>query len=393
MSSIFSTRPPAILVLADGSVFHGYRFGASGHCTAELVFNTAMSGYQEILTDPSYAGQIVALTAAHIGNVGTNNDDAEASRLWAAGLVIHEAPMITSNFRSTSNLNDYLIAHKVVAICGVDTRRLTRHMRLNGAQNACILSLSDDNKITSQTEIDTALNLARQAPNMTGQDLARVVSVAQTYQWPNSIMAGSAWDPREQQFTIADKARYRVVAYDFGIKRNILRLLNAHGCDVTVVPAQTPIAEVLAQKPDGVFFSNGPGDPEPCDYAIHAARVVMEQKIPTFGICLGHQILALASGAKTVKMKFGHHGANHPVKDLRTGRVFITSQNHGFAVDQKSLPAHCQLTHISLFDNSCQGFIRTDAPAMAFQGHPEASPGPTEIVQLFQQFTELMKAR
>ena len=375
--------PPALLALADGTVFQGISIGAAGHTVGEVVFNTALTGYQEILTDPSYCRQIVTLTYPHIGSYGVNEEDVEATKIHAAGLIIKDLPVRMSNFRATSTLDAYLQREGTVAIAGIDTRRLTRVLRTKGAQNGCITSFAAGHAIT-QADIDTAITRAQGAPSMAGQDLAQVVSVNQTYAWTET-----EWALGSGHGTLSD-ARFHVVAYDFGVKRNILRMLASRSCRVTVVPARTPAAEVLALRPDGIFLSNGPGDPEPCDYAIAAARTLIDTGIPTFGICLGHQIMALASGAKTFKMKFGHHGANHPVKDLDSGRVSITSQNHGFAVDENSLPPNLRPTHISLFDNTLQGLARTDRPAFCFQGHPEASPGPHDIAYLFDRFTTLM---
>ena len=376
--------PPAVLALADGTVFHGTSVGAAGHTAGEVVFNTALSGYQEILTDPSYCRQIVTLTYPHIGNYGINAEDVEATKVFAAGLVIRDLPVLASNFRSTMTLADYLAREGTVAIADIDTRKLTRHLRTQGAQSGCIVAFAPG-ALISLSQVNEALAIARAAPSMAGLDLAKVVSVREPY----------AWSETEWSLGVGYGAlvapRYHVVAYDFGVKRNILRMLASRGCRITVVPAQTPAAEVLALHPDGVFLSNGPGDPEPCDYAIAATRSLIERGIPTFGICLGHQILALASGAKTFKMKFGHHGANHPVKDLDSGRVSITSQNHGFAVDAKSLPANLRATHVSLFDGTLQGLARTDKPAFCFQGHPEASPGPHDIAYLFDRFVALME--
>jgi carbamoyl-phosphate synthase small subunit len=376
------TETRAILALADGSIFRGYGIGATGHSTGEVVFNTAMTGYQEILTDPSYMRQIVTLTYPHIGNTGVNPEDGESSdgpaaRVHAAGLVIKDLPLLASNFRSTQALSDYLKAQGVVAIAGIDTRKLTRILRSKGAQNGAIaVGLSAEETVA----------LARGFEGLGGMDLARVASVRERYEWRETewrLGAGHG---------VQDAPRFHVVAYDFGIKANILRMLAQRGCRVTVVPAQTGAAEVLALDPDGVFLSNGPGDPAPCDYAIAASRDIIERGVPTFGICLGHQIMALASGAQTVKMKFGHHGANHPVQDLASGRVMITSQNHGFAVDAATLPPNCRVTHVSLFDGSLQGFERTDRPAFCFQGHPEASPGPHDLGTLFDRFISLMEA-
>ena len=377
---------PAILALADGTIFKGISIGAAGHTTGEVVFNTSMTGYQEILTDPSYSRQIVTLTYPHIGNYGINTEDVEASKVHAAGLIIRDLPLVASNFRSHQSLSDYLKAENIVAIAGIDTRKLTRILREKGAQAGAILTGTQGN----EPSVAQALELARSFPGLTGMDLAKVVTTATTFEWTET-----EWELGTGYGKVADACaarQFHVVAYDFGVKRNILRMLASRGCKVTVVPAQTPAADVLALNPDGVFLSNGPGDPEPCDYAIAATRVFMEKKIPVFGICLGHQILALASGAKTLKMKFGHHGANHPVQDLDSKKVMITSQNHGFAVDADTLPANCRVTHVSLFDNSLQGFARTDVPAFCFQGHPEASPGPTDVAYLFDRFISMMEA-
>ena len=374
---------PAILALADGTVLRGVSIGAPGQTVGEVVFNTAITGYQEILTDPSYARQIVTLTYPHIGNTGANAEDVEAPRVHAAGLVIRDLPRLASNFRSTSTLSDYLRAEGTVAIAGIDTRRLTRILREKGAQNGAILAeVAGD-----QADVEKALALARSFPGLAGLDLAKVVSVTEPYAWTESTWAlGSGYRPGAE-------AKHHVVAFDYGIKRNILRMLAERGCRITVLPAQASAADALALSPDGIFLSNGPGDPEPCDYAIAASRDLIERGIPTFGICLGHQIMALASGAKTLKMKFGHHGANHPVQDLDTRQVLITSQNHGFAVDPDSLPANCKVIHVSLFDGSLQGFARTDKPAFCFQGHPEASPGPHDIGYLFDRFVRSMAER
>ena len=390
--SLKGNKPPAILALADGTVYFGDSIGAQGACVGEVVFNTSMTGYQEILTDPSYCQQIVTLTYPHIGNTGTNDQDTESSRVHAAGLIIKDLPPTASNFRSQDSLQDYLRRAGTVAIANLDTRKLTRHLRTLGAQNGCILALPMGDTV-SQAAIDRALGAARQAASMVGLDLARVVSVAEAYAWSETewSLSGASGDGRPG-FGTQDQARFHVVAHDFGVKRNILRMLAQRGCRVTVVPAQTPARDVLAMRPDGVFLSNGPGDPEPCDYAIRAVRELLETGLPTFGICLGHQILALASGAATFKMKFGHHGANHPVKDLDTGRVSITSQNHGFAVDETSLPPNLRATHVSLFDGTLQGLARTDRPAFSFQGHPEASPGPHDISYLFERFVALMQS-
>jgi len=377
LPSLQSGLKQATLALADGSVFHGLSIGAEGHTSGEVVFNTAMTGYQEILTDPSYSRQIVTLTYPHIGNVGANAEDVESTRIHAAGLIIRDLPVTVSNFRAEASLSDYLKRENIVAIAGLDTRRLTRILRDQGAQPGAIVVGAD---------AAAALQLARSFPGMAGLDLAKVVSVNAPYEWTET-----EWT-LESGYGQLQQPRYHVVAYDFGVKRNILRMLAQRGCRVTVVPAQTPASEVIRLKPSGVFLSNGPGDPEPCDYAIAAAQELIEKNYPTFGICLGHQIMGLASGAKTLKMKFGHHGANHPVQDLETGRVCITSQNHGFAVDAQSLPATCQVTHVSLFDGSLQGFKRTDKPAFCFQGHPEASPGPHDIAYLFDRFIQLMEA-
>ncbi len=374
---------PAILALADGSIFRGDSIGADGQTVGEVVFNTAMTGYQEILTDPSYAQQIVTLTYPHIGSTGTTPEDAESNRVWAAGLVIRDLPLIASNWRSKQPLDEYLKEHGTVAIAGIDTRRLTRILREKGTQNGCILTGAD------ATE-EKALELARSFPGMVGVDLAKVVSATERYEWRTSV-----WNLKTDSHPqiSASELPYHVVAYDYGVKTNILRMLVERGCRLTVVPAQTPASEVLALKPDGVFLSNGPGDPEPCDYAIQAIKDILETEIPLFGICLGHQLLALASGAKTVKMGHGHHGANHPVQDLKTGVVMITSQNHGFAVEESSLPANLRATHKSLFDGTLQGIERTDKVAFSFQGHPEASPGPMDVAPLFDRFIEAMAAR
>jgi carbamoyl-phosphate synthase small subunit len=378
--------PPAVLALADGTVFRGTSIGAPGQTVGEVVFNTALTGYQEILTDPSYAQQIVTLTYPHIGNYGVNVEDVEALKVFAAGLVIKDLPVRVSNFRAGLTLSDYLAREGTVAIADIDTRRLTRHLRTKGAQNGCLVAFAAGTELGA-TQIDAAVAAARSAPSMAGLDLAMVVSAAERYEWNQTEwVLGSGYGTQ-------DSPRFHVVAYDFGVKRNILRMLASRGCRITVVPAQTSAAEALALKPDGVFLSNGPGDPEPCDYAIAAARTLIDSGVPTFGICLGHQILALASGAKTFKMKFGHHGANHPVKDLDSGRVSITSQNHGFAVDEKSLPSTLRATHVSLFDGTLQGLARTDKPAFCFQGHPEASPGPHDIAYLFDRFVKLMESR
>lgn len=375
--------PPAILVLADGTVFRGKGIGAVGQTAGEVVFNTAMSGYQEILTDPSYSRQIVTLTYPHIGNTGVNDEDVEADRVHAAGLVIRDLPLLTSNWRTTRTLDAYLRDEHIVAIADIDTRKLTRVLREKGAQAGCIVTVGADGKL----DVEAALKAAREFPGLAGMDLAKEVTVDASYAW-----AETEWDLADG-YGAQEAPKYHVVAYDYGVKRNILRMLASRGCKLTVVPAKTSAAEVLAMNPDGVFLSNGPGDPEPCDYAITAIREIVAAGKPTFGICLGHQLLALASGAKTVKMKFGHHGANHPVKDVDSGQVMITSQNHGFAVDADSLPANLRTTHVSLFDGSLQGIARTDAPAFSFQGHPEASPGPHDVAYLFDRFIRLMDER
>ncbi len=382
--SLKGNVPPAILALADGTVFIGNSIGATSTTVGEVVFNTAITGYQEILTDPSYCRQIVTLTYPHIGNYGVNTEDIEADKVHAAGLIIKDLPLLASNFRASETLSQYLVRENTVAIANIDTRKLTRLLRTQGAQNGAIVGLAAGEAVT-QAVIDRAIAAAQAAPSMAGQDLARVVSASAAYDWTQT-----EWKLGEG-YGRQSAPRFHVVAYDFGVKKNILRMLAERGCKVTVVPAQTPAAEVLKHKPDGVFLSNGPGDPEPCDYAITAARELIDTGIPTFGICLGHQIMALASGAKTFKMKFGHHGANHPVKDLDSGRVSITSQNHGFAVDEKTLPANLRATHVSLFDGTLQGLARTDRPAFCFQGHPEASPGPHDIAYLFDRFTALMQ--
>jgi len=376
-------RSNAVLALADGTVFHGVGIGAVGLTVGEVVFNTSITGYQEILTDPSYRRQIVTLTYPHIGNVGTNPEDEESETVHAAGLVIRDLSRVVSNFRATESLPDYLKRHNVVAIAEIDTRELTRRLRDQGAQSGAILT-APPGETPNVTE---ALAAARAFPGLAGMDLAQEVTRRTVSEWREG-----AWQLGLGYPTVTETTRH-VVVYDFGVKRNILRLLAARGCRVTVVPAQTPYAEVKALDPDGIMLSNGPGDPEPCHYAIAAARAAMADGIPLFGICLGHQILGLASGARTVKMKFGHHGANHPVKDLTNGRVYITSQNHGFAVDADSLPVNCRVTHVSLFDGSVQGIERTDVPAFGFQGHPEASPGPHDIADLFDRFVALIDAR
>lgn len=384
--SLKGTTPPAILALADGTVYVGNSIGMAGSTVGEVVFNTSMTGYQEILTDPSYCQQIVTLTYPHIGNYGTNGEDIESDRVHAAGLIIKDLPLVASNFRSTQPLSQYLVNNATVAIANLDTRQLTRHLRVHGAQNGCILALKVGESLTSAT-IEKAIAAAKVAPSMAGLDLAKAVSVTASYAWTET-----EWT-LDEGYGRQTVPQFHVVAYDFGVKKNILRMLAQRGCKVTVVPAQTSALEVQKLKPQGIFLSNGPGDPEPCDYAITAAQTLIESGIPTFGICLGHQIMALASGAKTFKMKFGHHGANHPVKDLDSGRVSITSQNHGFAVDEKTLPANLRATHISLFDNTLQGLERTDKPAFCFQGHPEASPGPSDIGYLFDRFIREMESR
>ena len=376
--SLLPSFPPAILALADGTLFRGFSIGAPGATCGEVVFNTAITGYQEILTDPSYSRQVVTLTYPHIGNVGCNAEDFESGANYAAGLVIRDLPLRAENWRMQDTLPDYLQKHDVVAIAGIDTRKLTRILREKGAQAGCIMAGNVDEA--------AAIAEARAFPGLAGMDLAKVVSSTSSYVWSEG-----EWTLKG--YVDAPVGEFNVVAYDFGVKRNILRMLAARGCKVTVVPAQTPAAEVLKLNPDGVFLSNGPGDPEPCDYAIAAIREILAAGVPTYGICLGHQLLALASGAKTVKMKFGHHGANHPVKDLDTEQVLITSQNHGFAVDADTLPANLRATHVSLFDGSLQGIARTDVPAFSFQGHPEASPGPRDVAYLFDRFIQLMQAK
>ncbi len=377
-------RKPALLVLEDGTIFRGDSIGADGQTVGEVVFNTAMTGYQEILTDPSYARQIVTLTYPHIGNTGTNDEDEESPSIYAAGLIIRDLPLLASNWRNQKPLDEYLAENGIVAIADIDTRKLTRILREKGAQSGCIIAGDNLDEVT-------ALEAAKSFPGLKGMDLAKEVTTASPYQWTSG-----SWDleqglPEAQGFN-AEDLPHHVVAFDYGIKRNILRMLVDRGCRVTVVPAQTPASEVLALNPDGVFLSNGPGDPEPCDYAIAAIREIIEQDIPVFGICLGHQLLGLASGAKTVKMKFGHHGANHPVQDLETKTVMITSQNHGFAVDEESMPENLKAVHRSLFDGSLQGIHRTDKPAFGFQGHPEASPGPHDVAPVFDHFIELMQS-
>ena len=372
------SRVPAILVLKDGTIFRGASIGAESTAVGEVVFNTAMTGYQEILTDPSYSRQLVTLTYPHIGNTGTNPVDLESDRVHAAGLIIRDLPVLSSNWRKSWTLSDYLKAQGVPAIADIDTRRLTRTLRDRGAQDGCLMA-------GSKVDEAAALEAARGFPGLVGMDLAKVVTCSKPYEWDEGVWALGEGYRRLQN------ARFHVVAYDYGIKRNILRKLVSRGCRVTVLPAQTPADEALALQPDGVFLSNGPGDPEPCDYAIRAIRRLLDSGMPLFGICLGHQLMGLASGAKTLKMKFGHHGANHPVQDLDTGRVMITSQNHGFAVDAQTLPANARVTHVSLFDGSLQGFTRTDRPAFCFQGHPEASPGPHDVDYLFDRFVGLME--
>ena len=374
---------PAVLALSDGTVFHGRAIGALGTSVGEVVFNTAMTGYQEILTDPSYAGQIVTLTYPHVGNVGVNPEDVESRRPYAAGLVIRDLPRLVSNFRSTGELGAYLAANNIVGIADLDTRRLTRLLRDRGAQNGCLYA----GAVMGESSIAQAIARAKAAPSMAGQDLAKVVSCTAPYEWTESTWELSAG------YRPGGAPRFHVVAYDYGVKHNILRMLAKRGCRLTVVPAQTPAEAVLALAPDGVFLSNGPGDPEPCTYAIRAIAAIVDAGLPTFGICLGHQLLALASGARTVKMKFGHHGANHPVLDRDTGQVLITSQNHGFAVDATTLPPTARITHVSLFDGTLQGIARSDRPAFSFQGHPEASPGPHDVAYLFDRFVKMMESR
>jgi len=378
-----SQNLPAILVLADGTVFRGMSIGASGHTVAEVVFNTSMTGYQEILTDPSYTKQIVTLTYPHIGNYGVNAEDVESGKVYASGLIIRDLPLTHSNFRSTQSLPEYLASNNVVAISGIDTRKLTRVLREKGAQAGAIIAGEAD----EAKALALANDLIAGFPGMAGLDLAKVVTCEKPYQFTEGEWVLG------QGFTQAPEGKFHVVAYDYGVKRNILRMLVSRGCKVTVLPAQATAEEALALNPDGVFLSNGPGDPEPCDYAIKAIKTIVDKGVPTFGICLGHQLLALASGAKTVKMKFGHHGANHPVQDVETKRVYITSQNHGFAADAASLPANIKVTHVSLFDGSLQGIARTDQPAFSFQGHPEASPGPTEMSYLFDRFIGMMQEK
>jgi carbamoyl-phosphate synthase small subunit len=378
---------PAVLALADGTIFPGYSIGAAGQSAGEVVFNTALTGYQEILTDPSYTNQLVTLTYPHIGNVGVNDQDRESGKIYAAGLIIKDLSLIASNFRSEKTLSDYLSGEGIVGIAGIDTRKLTRILRDKGAQPGAVVAGQLGDSLQAVTE--KALAAAKGFPGMAGLDLAKVVTTKVPYEWTEGEWGLNA-DQGKPGFNQLKKPLKHVVAYDFGVKRNILRMLSERGCKITVVPAQTSAADVMAMKPDGVFFSNGPGDPEPCDYAIAAAKTFIDKGMPTFGICLGHQIMGLAAGAKTLKMKFGHHGANHPVKDLDSGRVVITSQNHGFAVDAATLPANVRPTHVSLFDGSLQGLAWTDKPAFCFQGHPEASPGPHDIAYLFDRFIKLM---
>lgn len=372
----------ALLALADGTIFQGQGIGAVGKSVGEVVFNTAISGYQEILTDPSYTRQIVTLTHPHIGNTGVNTEDCEAGRVYAAGLVIRDLPLLASNFRSEQTLDAYLRDSNVVGIAGIDTRKLTRVLREKGAQAGCLVASTSLKELNAEAAVADA----RAFPGLAGMDLAKVVTTAKAYSW-----TAGAWK-LGRGYVEQSAPKFHVVAYDFGVKRNILHMLAERGCKLTVVPAQTSAADVLALNPDGVFLSNGPGDPEPCDYAIAAVREFLDRKLPVFGICLGHQIMGLAAGARTLKMKFGHHGANHPVKDLESGRVLITSQNHGFAVDEKTLPANVRASHVSLFDGSLQGLVWTDRPALCFQGHPEASPGPHDVAYLFDRFIGMMAA-
>ena len=382
-TALFAPSVPAVLALADGTIFRGRAIGAAGVAVGEVVFNTSMTGYQEILTDPSYAGQIVTLTYPHVGNVGVNDEDVESNQIHAAGLVIRDLPRLASSWRHQHDLADYLRNGNIVGIADLDTRMLTRVLRTKGAQNGCIVAAAG---LDDRAEAD-AVSRARAVPSMAGLDLAKVVSCTKAYEWNSSTWAlGVGYAP-------CASARFHVVAYDYGIKHNIMRMHASRGCRITVVPAQTPAREVLAMKPDGVFLSNGPGDPEPCDYAIESIREIVATGMPTFGICLGHQLLGLAAGGRTLKMKFGHHGANHPVLDKDTGQVLITSQNHGFAVDPASLPGNCRVTHVSLFDGTLQGFTYTDRPAFCFQGHPEASPGPHDVGYLFDRFVKLMERR
>jgi carbamoyl-phosphate synthase small subunit len=374
-------RKSALLALEDGSLFWGEAIGGDGETCGEVVFNTAITGYQEILTDPSYCQQIITLTYPHIGNVGTNPGDAESPAIYASGLIVRDCPPLASNWRNEQPLEAYLRERQVVAVAAIDTRRLTRLLREKGAQNGCIMA-------GDGIDVDAAVDAARAFPGLKGMDLAKVVSTRKPYEWTEGT-----WRIASNDVATPARLPYRVAAYDYGIKRNILRMLAEHGCRVTVLPAQTPAAQVLTLRPDGVFLSNGPGDPEPCDYAIQSIRELLDTGMPVFGICLGHQLLGLASGARTLKMKFGHHGANHPVQDLDTGQVIISSQNHGFAVDEASLPPWLRATHRSLFDGSLQGIARTDRPAFSFQGHPEASPGPHDVAPLFTRFIALIKAR
>jgi carbamoyl-phosphate synthase small subunit len=381
--ALFAAQPQALLALADGTVLRGRAIGAMGHATGEVVFNTSMTGYQEILTDPSYAGQIGTLTYPHVGNVGVNPDDAESRRIFAAGLVIRDLPKLASSWRRAVDLSRYLCDAGVVAIADVDTRKLTRILRERGAQNGCVVAAAT----LSESDAGEAVARARAAPPMSGLDLAQVVTCESRYAWTSA-----AWS-LESGYRAMGEPKFHVVAYDYGAKHNILRLLAHRGCRLTVVPAKTTANEVLALAPDGIFLSNGPGDPEPCEYAVRAIRDLVERSVPTFGICLGHQLLGLASGARTLKMKFGHHGANHPVLDKDTGQVLITSQNHGFAVDAATLPSNVRVTHVSLFDGSLQGIARTDRPAFSFQGHPEASPGPHDLGYLFDRFAAMMEKK
>ena len=388
--SLQGKSPPAILALADGTVYVGHSIGSPGQTVGEVVFNTALTGYQEILTDPSYCQQIVTLTYPHIGNYGVNREDVESDKVHASGLIIKDLPLIASNFRSNEALSDYLIRQGTVAIAGIDTRSLTKRLRTHGAQNGAILALPAGQVLDAQAlkvATEKAVAAAQGAPSMSGLDLAQKVSVTKSFEWTEAewVLGKGYGTPRE--------LKHHVVAYDFGVKRNILRMLSERGCKVTVVPAKTSAADVMALSPSGVFLSNGPGDPEPCEYAIAAARTIIDAGIPTFGICLGHQIMALASGAKHFKMKFGHYGANHPVQEISSKRVSITSQNHGFAVNSQTLPANLKVTHVSLFDSTIQGLMRTDRPAFCFQGHPEASPGPHDIAYLFDRFTALMEKK
>ncbi|GAB2188698.1 glutamine-hydrolyzing carbamoyl-phosphate synthase small subunit [Sessilibacter sp. MAH2] len=374
----FGELKPALLVLEDGSIFRGRSIGAEGVSVGEVVFNTSITGYQEILTDPSYARQIVTLTYPHIGNVGTNSEDEECEQIWCSGLVIRDLPLLASNFRNQTNLDTYLKERNILGICDIDTRRLTRILRDKGAQNGCLMA--------GDIDADHALAQAREFAGLKGMDLAKEVTTKNAYPWREGVWTLGEGHNQNTEST------FKVVAYDFGVKRNILRMLAERGCDITVVPAKTSAEDVLALNPDGIFLSNGPGDPEPCDYAIEAIKTLLTKNVPIFGICLGHQLLGLACGAKTVKMKFGHHGGNHPVQDLKTGRVMITSQNHGFAVDESSLPANVTVTHKSLFDGTLQGIASTEFPAFSFQGHPEASPGPHDLAPLFDQFIDKMNA-